>query len=453
LWLVFILASARILGPEAFGLYALATVIVSIVFIVFEAGIDVTAMKRLSTTSEPDPALVNLSLYSKWLILSGCGFLVWIGSWVMDAELATLVRMAIPIAILQFGVLFMRHLYRGHVWFEMEAKSIVTERGASILFGSVALWWSADVIHFMIAFVAAYLVVLLADWHRFRSRSRHRVSFPGLRPVLRHIRTSASIGLYHAFSVLFTRVSSIVMHIGGLPAADIGRFNSGIRLFDSFALLPTILSDPLYPRICASIQDRDALTGIIRFPAVFLFTVTTLAAGLLLTHHETIIGWVLGDAYRVASLEIALVFSTIVMFSQNTITTKLIIAAEKERLISKILGVLLVSQVAFLVIALRYGDFLTVVAAYVAHEVLFNLILGAIAYRHVDIARLVRDLGWVGGAAVASAWAAAWITVPHPVLSMLIQAGIMGALLIAAGIYRLDHLTRLWTHLRSWARR
>lgn len=453
MWLVFILASARILGPEAFGLYALATVIVSVVFIVFEAGIDVTAMKRLSTTSEPDQGLVNLSLFSKWLILTICGLFIWSGSWAMDADLGTLVRLAIPIAMLQFGVVFMRHLYRGHVWFELEAKSIVTERGASIVFGSVALWWSADVILFMVAFIAAYLLVLLADWHRYRSRSRHNVSYPGLRAVLRHIRTSASIGLYNAFSVLFTRVSSIVMHIGGLPAADIGRFNSGIRLFDSFALLPTILSDPLYPRICASIRDRDALTGIIRFPAVFLFTVTTLAAGVLLTHHETIIGWILGDAYQVASLEIALVFSTIVMFSQNTITTKLIIAAEKERLISKILGVLLVSQVTFLAIALRYGDFLSVVAAYVAHEVLFNLILAAIAYRHVDIARLFRDLVWVGGAAVASAWAAMWMPTPHPVLSMLAQAGIMAALLIAAGIYRLDHVTRLLTHLRTWARR
>lgn len=447
---MFIIASARILGPEDFGIYALATVMVSIVFIVFESGIDVNTMKRLAVGSGTDPNLVSVSLFSKMLVFGVCGVMVWIGSWLSAGDTMAYVRLAIPIAMMQLGVIFIRHLYRGLVWFDLEARSIVTERAVTIVCGTLALWLFGDVATYMVAYIAAYLVIIAADWRRFRIRSGITVTYPGIGPVLSHIRHSATIGVYNALSVLFTRISTVVMHIGGLPTADIGRFNSGIRLFDSFALLPTIVSDPLYPRICAAIRDRDALTSIIRFPTIFLFTLTIMASSLLLLHHEYLIGWILGDAYRVASFEIALVFSTIVVFSVNTITTKLIIASEQESVMSRILGALLVSQVGFVIIAATRFGLLEIVLVYVAHELAYNVILAAIAFRHLHQRPLVRDLGLVVGAASLAAFVAARLPIDEPLITMPLQAAIMGGLLIATGLYRWDHLTRFTTQVRSW---
>jgi O-antigen/teichoic acid export membrane protein len=449
LWLVFLIASARILGPEDFGVYALATVMVSIVFIVFESGIDVNTMKRLAVGTGTDPKLVSVSLFSKLLVFGVCGITLWFGSWFAAADTKAYIQLAIPIAILQFGVIFIRHLFRGCVWFDLEARSIVTERALTIVAGSLALWLYGDLASYMTAFIAAYVVITIVDWRRFRARSGMTVSYPGIGPVLSHIRRSATIGVYNALSVLFTRISTVAMHFGGIPAADIGRFNSGIRLFDSFALLPTIVSDPLYPRICSAIRDKDELTSILRFPTVLLFSVTTLASSLVLTHHGIVVGWILGDAYTVASFEIALVFSTIILFSLNTITTKLIIAAEREVQMSKILGALLLSQLAFLYVAITGHGLTAVVWVYVVHEALYNLILAGLAYQLLHAWRLIRDVGLVALSAVLPAGVVLFAPIEDPMLAIPFQATAMGLLLMLTGIFRWDQVRRLWTYLRS----
>lgn len=449
LWFVFIIVSARILGPEDFGLFALATVMVSILFIVFESGVDVSTMKTLAMKPEEHHRLVDNGFFAKLLVIASCGLLAYLGSFGLKPEVGSLVRLAIPISAMQAILMFMRHIYRGRVWFDLEGRSIVVERGFIILFASISLWISGDVIWYMVAYVIAYGIVLTFDWLMLTHRSQHHVSIPPFRVAFAHIRTSVSIGVYNALSVLFTRIGTIVLYGAGMGKADIGRFNSGIRLFDSFALLPTIISEPLYPRICTTIHNRDALTDIVRFPAVFLFAVTVFASSILLANHRFIIDLILGADYAISSLEIALTFSTIVLFSMNTITTKLIIASGRENVLSRILFVMLASQIAALLLVMPHYGLIGVVLVYVGHEVLYNTILTMIAYRSTHAWRIYSGYGLVMVAAFIGFAVTYIISISIPVVSILVQATVMTAMMLAFGLFRFEQLQRLFTSIRS----
>lgn len=447
-WFVFILISARILGPEAFGLYSLAVLLVSVVFIVFELGVDVNAFKTLASSDERDSSIISKAFMAKAMILSTCGFILISLSFFLEPKLGGLVRIAVPFVIAYMVMLFVRHLFRAHIWFDLESRSIIAERMITITFGSFALWLSSDVRWYLSAFVAGYGLTVAHDLFHFIKKSGFKFQANPLREVFKLIVSGASVGIYNALGMIFSRISSLVFYIGGMPTSDIGRFTAGNRLFDSFALLPTIITEPLYPRMCKAIHNRDQLTDLVRFPAVFQFAFGTLTAMVALTHHETLIGFLLGPEYAVASLEIALTFSVIMAFTVTTITSKLIIAAGQERMMSRILLVFTISQILLLFAASQFWGLMGVVLVYVAHEFLYSFVLSVIAFRWVKIAEVVSGYAMVMLSAVASIGIHLLLPSLHPLLAISLHIASFGVMLFLTRILRIDHITRLYAFIR-----
>lgn len=442
-WLVFILFSARILGPESFGLYSLAVLIVSVVFIVFELGVDVNTFKSLATTQDREPSLIHRAFMAKSVLSTLCGLMLAGMSFFLDASLGEFIRIAIPFLMAQSMILFVRHLFRAYIRFDLESRSILVERSTTIVLGSLALWLTADAKWYLMAFTAAYGFTVVHDLIQFKRNSG--ITFARSTPgsVVSYIRTGASIGVYNALGVLFSRVSSIIFYAGGMSTADIGRFNSGNRLFDSFALLPTIITEPLYPRMCKAINNRNELTELVRFPAVFQFAFGTLAAMLAVTHHQALIGFLLGAEYAVASLEIALTFSVLMAFSVTTITSKLIIAAGEERVMSRILVVFTISQIVFLYMASQLWGLMGVVLVYVAHEASYAIVLSGVAFRRLNHWDVVRGYVWVLLSALVSLGLIELIPEVNPLVAITFQTIFFGMMLFATRILRIDHATRL----------
>jgi len=447
-WFVFILFSARILGPESFGLYSLAVLFVSVVFIVFESGVDVNTFKSLATTDDRDPSIIGMAYMAKTVIIVACGVLIAAVSFLFNPTLGDYIRITIPFIMAQSIILFVRHLFRAYIWFDLESRSIIVERALVILFGSLALWLSADVRWYLMAFTIAYMLTAAHDVLLFKRRSGYVFATSAIHSVVLYIQQGASIGVYNALGVVFYRISSIVFYVGGMPTSDIGRFSAGNRLFDSIALLPTIITEPLYPRMCKAIHNRDQLTDLIRFPAVFQFAFGAMAAMLTLTHHEFIIGFLLGAEYAVASLEIALTFSVILAFTVTTITTKLIIAAGQERVMSRILVVFTISQIFFLYIASQYYGLMGVVLVYVAHETMYAFVLSSVAFRWLNYWEVVRGYLLVIVSALVAVGATALLYSWHPIFVIAIQTALFGMMLFATRILRIDHITRLFAFIQ-----
>jgi O-antigen/teichoic acid export membrane protein len=130
-------------------------------------------------------------------------------------------------------------------------------------------------------------------------------------------------------------------------------------------------------------------------------------------------------------------------FSVTTITSKLIIAAGEERVMSRILVVFTISQILFLYLASQVWGLMGVVLVYVAHEALYAIVLSGVAFRRLNHWDVVRGYMLVLLSALASLGLTLLIPDFNPLVSISLQTIFFGMMLFATRVLRIDHITRL----------
>ncbi len=266
IWFVFLLLSARLLGPGEFGRYMFAISYVAVIAVFLEGGIDIMTVRDLAADPQKYPALGAHTIFLK--VLSGllvCVVAV-VSSFLLG--IAPEDRILIALAALYSGfftlITHFRFIFRGFEVMQYEAWSVMAEKLAVVTLCGVTLlfWRTAE--WFLVSFASAYVVTCaitlalltrtlgLPRWAIDRGYLWHDV----LRPALPY----ALMGL---FMVVYFRSATLMLKLLTGQEEIVGYYNAGYRIVESFLFFPAIIIGPVYPSFSRFREDRPLIRSLV----------------------------------------------------------------------------------------------------------------------------------------------------------------------------------------------
>jgi O-antigen/teichoic acid export membrane protein len=455
IWFLFIVFSIRELGSVAFGQYAYLLALCGIVLATFEGGVDIHTIRTLSD----DPTrirshhrvAIRIKLIGILLSMTVLGFLVG----VLGYGEANAVHMAWVLLMLASLAMIMhyRAYFRAMDRFRFEAYSITLEKGIASGFGFAALMVGGGLDVFLPVFALGYVAALGSTYLLFRT-------LPGTGDVATTgtFVTDTTRFLGQAFPFAYmnillnyrTRIPSILLqHMGGRPDW-VGYYNSGYRLVEAYALIPSLLAAPLLPDFVKSSHDPDRLRKVLLNSLKFLLTLSTGVALFLSLFGGAIIPIAFGPGYLDAIPTIRIAIWAIVPISANYVTGALVSALGRQSRANRFLSAELVIMILLFGIGIHLNGFegaaWALVAAesvylglqaYLLRDMLTTHALIAITVKLSVICGLVTSMLMIGAAAIPPL--VQWVMVP-----ILFAGGVM-----ASGLVRPSELTSIFHSLRG----
>jgi O-antigen/teichoic acid export membrane protein len=310
LWFIFLLYSARKLGPEGYGDYMYAISFISIIAAVFEGGVDIATLRELSSR----PAAVStLAAHTSILkILSGLvvgGIAVLLSSLLDVAPLVKhLILFSIVYSLCNSLMIHYRHIFRAFEVLKLEAQSIVTEKLSVVVVAGVFLFFSADVSLFTLSFSLAYCLALCFTISLLK---RHFGSFQwkfDLRYMWAFVlRPALPYALMNFFMIVYFRSGTIMLERITGRSEIVGYYNAGYRLVESFILFPSIIVTPLYPTFTRFAQDKAKIAAVLANASRFVCLVSVVISFPIFLFKEDFTRLFFGAQYASASIAVGVI--------------------------------------------------------------------------------------------------------------------------------------------------
>jgi O-antigen/teichoic acid export membrane protein len=160
IWLFFLFYSARILGPNEFGVYMLALSYVSIVYTFLEGGIDIYTVRELSSGKKEFQHLFPNTLFIKSVTgILTIGVVLILAFFVLSSTVPGIILIYGGVYILAYSLTtHVRFIFRSFEVLKYEAISIFVEKISVVSLCLIALLWRSSAVFFMAAFSAGYLI-------------------------------------------------------------------------------------------------------------------------------------------------------------------------------------------------------------------------------------------------------------------------------------------------------
>jgi O-antigen/teichoic acid export membrane protein len=332
-WFLFLLFSSRLLGPVEFGRTMFAISFVTLVGVLFEGGVDVLVVRRLSTRSEQYPAfLAHSSLFK----LVGAGLLAVTAvalTFVVPTGGVPRALIAIAAVYVAFNALMLhfRAVFRAFEVLKYEAYSVLVEKiGVTLICGAVLLV-SRKSGPFLTAYALAYAVgavftlVLLV----------RRLGLPAWRIDTGYlwrdvIRPALPFALMNVFIMVYFRSGTFLLETITGRDELVGYYNAGYRLVESYMLLPSVVVGPLYPVLSRRFRDRESVSGLLFQATRAILFVSMLVTVPLCVFHRQFTALLFGDAYAPAAPVVGVVALTMIPVGLNFVFGTMVAAADRQ---------------------------------------------------------------------------------------------------------------------------
>lgn len=266
IWFVFLLVSARLLGPWEFGKYMFAISYVAVIAVFLEGGIDIMTVRDLA--ADPDRYAV-LSAHTTFLkVLSGLivGVVAVASSFMLGVAPESRVLIALAALYSAFFTLVthFRFLFRGFEVMQYEAWSVMVEKLAVVtLCGSVLFFWRTAE-QFLVSFAAAYIVtcaVTLLMVARTLGLPRWSIDVRYLWQKV--LKPALPYALMSFFMVIYFRSATLMLKLLTGQEEVVGYYNAGYRIVESFLFFPAIIIGPVYPSFSRRRDDKPFIRSLL----------------------------------------------------------------------------------------------------------------------------------------------------------------------------------------------
>lgn len=315
LWFLFLMMSARFLGPAEFGRFMFALSFVAVLGYLFEGGLDNYLMREVARDRarfrELFATTATLKILSGILVgVVGVSMAAIVG---LDARYMLLIAVAAGHPLTNGLMQHTRFAFRGLEVMQFEAWSIVVEKIAVLLFCGAALLMVREATVFMAGFVLAYAfactVTILALRHRMGLPTQRMTPRQAWLGVLRPAFPFAIMGM---FMVVYNRAGTLMLQ--WLTGSDVavGFFGAGSRIVEGFALLPAIVVMPLYATFARSREDAGAVRRLVPRAMRGLLVIATTLAVLILLFAGDVTRLLYGEAFVPAAGTIGVTVLTMI---------------------------------------------------------------------------------------------------------------------------------------------
>lgn len=326
---VVMVAVARVLGAETFGLFSALLALVIFAGLMADFGLVLPTIRSISTASAIHYQFVEETLSARlfWSILSFFS-IVAVGL-ILDFPLALVVLFGVSSILEQTANSFARS-FEGLGDIRTVTLYTLAERGLFALFVLGALMWQGTLAGVAVAYLIAQSVIFFFSIVLFRrrfGRLRFRFSFVSLKSL-------SLIGfpflLTALFSTLNYRVDTLVLStLKG--DVDAGIFNAAQRVIDAQMFIPMTIMVTVYPVLSRLFVSRRTEFLRLFSRSVWIF----LGAGALLTITMSLVsGFVIqvlyGSSFEKASGVLQILSTMLVFYFVNFLLSQTLVAMKKE---------------------------------------------------------------------------------------------------------------------------
>jgi O-antigen/teichoic acid export membrane protein len=266
LWFVFVLLSARILGPDEFGAYMYAISYVSVIAVFLEGGVDIWTVRYLAENSGSFSQFFFHTLFAKVIsaALVSVAVLVSLQFLHPDQSIYWLVVSALGFNLFSTVMVHCRFVFRAFEIMKYEAATIIIEKTTVLLVCGLALWMGAHALMFMVSYSAAYAVVCTVTLVMVAitiGLPRWQINF---RYLLQNVlKPALPYALMSVFMVVYFRSATLMLHWLTGREDLVGFYNAGYRLVESFLLFPAVLIGPMYPSFARRKQETAYISKLL----------------------------------------------------------------------------------------------------------------------------------------------------------------------------------------------
>ncbi len=332
-WFLFLLYSTRRLGADEFGRTMLALSFVFILSSIFDGGIDIHVIRRLSADPQAYPRLAahsyTLRVLSALIVAAitlGLGFVPGI----VPVGLS-LILPALAFGLFNNVLLHTRAIFRAFEVMRFEALSIVVEKGAVIAVCLVPLVLAPRAPSYLLAYAAAYAVAALVTLGIAR-----RVAGPLRGPVevgqLWHgvLKPALPFALMNLFIIVYFRSGTLLLSY--LTGRDelVGYYNAGYRLVESYMLFPLVITAPLYPVLARRHGEGSALSPLLLEAARAILVVSLAITLPLALFHREFTALLFGPGYSGAATCVGIVVLTMIPVGMTLVFGSLVATSGRQ---------------------------------------------------------------------------------------------------------------------------
>ncbi|MBI2428793.1 MAG: flippase [Ignavibacteriales bacterium] len=333
LWFLFLLISARILGPSEFGKYMLSIAYMSVLIGILEGGIDIHMIRTVASNPNRFHSFFSYTLWIK------------IGSGIVAGMIAFCIGLAVP-SLVPSWILFiaasiytiantllthLRFVFRAFEVMKYEAWSIVIEKISVTILCSAPLIFFPFADEYGILFSLAYVITCIVTMRMIFTK----IGNPGLptnwRTVIPEIiKPALPFAAINIFIIVYLRSGTILLTIMTQSDLLVGYFNAGYRLVEAFVLFPSTIIAPLYPVLARRINDREEVSRLASDAIRIILSIAVIVSVPIILLHEEVTLLLFGEEYRDAALSVGILSFAMIPIGINWVMGTLVAVTGRQ---------------------------------------------------------------------------------------------------------------------------
>ncbi|MBD3340525.1 MAG: oligosaccharide flippase family protein [Candidatus Lokiarchaeota archaeon] len=258
-WFLFLMISARILGPEDFGKFNFAISFVMIFSILYELGMDLFTVREVSINRQQSEKLLGNSLIIKVALIPMVSSLIILVANLLGYSDVTIQAVYWSILYVMFITTanYLRSFFRGFEKINYEAVTVIFEKIVLCFLGGYALVFSSGVINlFKLLTAGALLSSIFTASLLFIKLVKPKFSFDFslMRGILKK---AMPFALMNIFILIYFRIDMVMLSLMKNETI-VGLYSSGYRIMEMLLIIPAILMIPIYPAMSRlTVNDRS----------------------------------------------------------------------------------------------------------------------------------------------------------------------------------------------------
>lgn len=310
-------------------MYAIS--LIGLILSIFEFGIAIHTTKTISSKDNDNSKFISQT-FGLRLVSYLLTILVFISLYTFTSLLE---HKIIVYALLVYGfsnslTLFYRSVFRGFEILKYEGLSIIADRLIVIVLCGSVLLLNPDFKLFIYAYSISFFLSMCFTYMLFYKITE--TSFPSfnIKYVSKNVLIPGSVfALMNILLIVRNSIPTIFLE-SFQSSMQVGFYNSGYRLLESYLLLPTIFVVPIYPFLVRIYSRKKVLNRILTNTTRIIFQLTTFLVLPIILFKNEFTTLLYGPEYLDASSTIAYLISGMYFMSITVIFGSLVTASDKQ---------------------------------------------------------------------------------------------------------------------------
>lgn len=251
-FLVLLILAARYLGDEAYGQFAFAFALVSLLEVTTDVGIKEYVLREIARKKSQTIIFVGKALTAKVILsIFTTLLLVIIASALhLRQDVRVIIYLLTISMVFKSFKLFFRSVFIGYEMFKLEAFAVSLDRFIMLILCGSVLILGLGLVPFALVFMATSFISLIMIIFFFRKYIGELKMDWDISFARKLIKGSLPFGMTAAASMIYFRVDSVMLSILRNDV-EVGWYNAAYRITEGLIVVPTIVYYVLYPRLSA----------------------------------------------------------------------------------------------------------------------------------------------------------------------------------------------------------